>query len=283
MQVIDDPTHPALADYRHLNDAAARRAIETDAEHGIFIAEGHLAVERLVGSPYRVRSVVAAPPQAERIAPVAASLGTGLVVASREVLTQVAGFDVHRGILASVTRPATPNVDEVMRPVHHCVALEGVSDNENLGAVYRTAAGLGLDAVVLDRQCADHLYRRSIRVSLGWSMLLPTARVDGLPDWFATPSAAGRRVIALTPHPDAVAVDVAASSGVLDGPTIIVIGAEGPGLSSETLEAADALVRIPMAVGVDSLNLATAFGVVAAFAASRRDWDVATSRTPSSG
>lgn len=272
MPVIDDPAHPALADYRHLNDAAARRAVEQDAEHGIFIAEGLLVIERLVGSEHRVRSVVAIPAQADRVRPVAEALGVELLVASREALAGVAGFDVHRGLLASVQRPSGRPVEDVTDRARTCVALEGVSDNENLGAVYRTAAALGVGAVVLDERCADPLYRRSIRVSLGWSMLLPTARVATLAEWSSDASLGDRRVVALTPRPDAIPVDRAAAEGLLDGPLVMVVGAEGPGLCSATLTAADARVRIPMEQQVDSLNLATAFGVVAAFASARRGW-----------
>lgn len=272
MQPIDDPDHPALDDYRHLDDAAARRAVESRAKHGIFIVEGRRVVERLVGAGFEVRSVLVTPSKVEPLRPTADALGTELLVAPRDVLARVAGFDVHRGVLASVRRPDALSVDAVLARADRCVALEGVNDNENLGAVYRTAAGLGIDAVLLDDRCADPLYRRSVRVSLGWSMLLPTVRVGPLPQWFTTPAARGRRVIALTPRADAFPVDVAASRGVFDGPTVLLVGAEGPGLSPEALAAADVLVRIPMAGGVDSLNLATAFGVVAAFAGAREGW-----------
>ncbi len=150
--------------------------------------------------------------------------------------------------------------------------MEGVSDNENVGALFRSAAALGLQAVLLDGACTDPLYRRSIRVSSGWTLRLPFARAATTTELLELLAAAGIRSVALTPSDGAVDVDRAAAAGLLDDPVALVVGAEGPGLSPATIAACDAAVRVPMAPGVDSLNVATSLAVVGAFAGARRGW-----------
>jgi tRNA G18 (ribose-2'-O)-methylase SpoU len=163
-------------------------------------------------------------------------------------------------------------LDQVLTATRLAV-VEGVGDHENLGALFRTAAALGVGGVLLDDQCADPLYRRSVRVSLGWSLHVPWCRVGPLPHVLGQLGDAGFTTVALTPSTGAVDVDAAAGAGVLDGKVALLLGAEGPGLSDETLAVATHRVRVPMAGDVDSLNVATAFGVVAAFAAARAGWE----------
>ena len=269
---IDDPGDPRLDDYRHLTDAAARRAIEASgAPHGIFVVEGPLALDQLRASDHHVRSVLVTPSRAATSAERLEGLGP-VYVAERPVLAEVCGFDVHRGILAAAERPAPATPAEVLSGRTRVLILEGVSDNENVGALFRNAAALGIDAVLLDPTCTDPLYRRSIRVSSGWTLRLPFARGATTADLLAAVRHHGLRSIALTPIDTAVAVDTAAASGLLDDPVALVVGAEGPGLSARTIAACDAAVRVPMAPGVDSLNVATSLAVVAAFAGARRDW-----------
>jgi tRNA G18 (ribose-2'-O)-methylase SpoU len=189
------------------------------------------------------------------------------------VLARVCGYDVHRGVLAAADRPAPRTADEVIAGVGTVLVAEAVNDNENIGSLFRNAAALGVGAVLLDPACADPLYRRSIRVSSGWSMRLPHARVPDTAAALGALARAGVRTVALTPQPDALAVHDAAGSGVLAEPLALVVGAEGPGLSPATLASCDATVRVPMAPGVDSLNVATSFAVVAAFAAAARNAD----------
>lgn len=270
---LTDPTDPRLDDYRDLRGTG--RGERTTART-VVVAEGLLAAERLLTSRHRPRSVVATP---ARLASVLDRLGptlgtTPVLVADRAVLAEVCGFDVHRGVLAAADRAGpTPVEDLLGHP--RLVVCEGLGDHENLGAVFRTAAALGLDGVLLDDRTADPLYRRCVRVSMGWSLHLPWARSGPLPHTFDVLAASGHRTVALTPGPDAIDVDAAAAAGLLDGPVALVLGAEGPGLATATLEAADVRVRVPMASEVDSLNVATALGIVGAFTAARAGWPAA--------
>lgn len=276
MPTILDADDPRLDDYRHLTDASARRVVErVGARHGIFVAEGPVALDQLLRSGHRVRSVVLTPARAEALGEVAPP-GCPTHVVPREVLAQVCGYDVHRGVLAAADRPAPQPADAVVTAAvadgRSLVLAEAVNDNENVGALFRNAAALGLGAVLLDPACADPFYRRSIRVSSGWSMRLPHARVAHAAAALELLGHAGIRRIALCPGDGAVPVDRAAHDGALDGPVALVLGAEGPGLSRATVAACDLSVRVPMADGVDSLNVATSLAVVAAFAAARRGW-----------
>jgi len=195
-----------------------------------------------------------------------------LFVADRDVLAEVVGFDLHRGVLASAERRPPPPADEVLGSCSRVVVTEGLNDHENLGALFRNAAALDIDAVLLDDRTADPLYRRCIRVSSGWAAVLPHARLGALPGGYDRLRSHGFRVVALTPSPDALAADRAAAAGWLDDRVAFVVGAEGPGLAPASIAGADAAVRIPMSPGVDSLNVATSLAVVAAFAAARRQW-----------
>lgn len=269
---VEDPTDPRLDDYRHLNDAAARRAADPQgAPHGVVVVEGAVALEQLLSSELQLRSVLLSPTRAAALSDRLTGIEP-VYVAPREVLAAVAGFDVHRGVLAAAARPVPADPAAVIGAAHRLVVLEGLSDNENVGAVFRNAAALGIDAVLLDGACTDPLYRRSIRVSSGWTLRLPFARAGSSLELLALLGAAGVRTLALTPAPGAVAVDEAADRGLFDGAVAFVVGAEGPGLAVATIAACDAAVRVPMAAGVDSLNVATSLAVVAAFAAARRDW-----------
>jgi len=274
MEIVTDPVDPRLDDYRHLNDAAARRGLEDD-EHGIFIVEGVLALTQLLASDHPVRSALFTPNRAEALADLVDQLeqrGVDVLVAERPVLAGVAGFDVHRGVLAAAQRRPLRPVEHVLHGARRIVVLEGLNDHENLGSIFRNSAALGLDAVLLDDRSADPLYRRSIRVSLGWSLRVPSTRLGALRGGIVALKDAGWRTLALTPGNDSFPVDAAASTGLLDDPVALVVGAEGPGLTEATMAACDVRVRIPMADGVDSLNVATSLAVVASFAAARRGW-----------
>jgi tRNA G18 (ribose-2'-O)-methylase SpoU len=270
---VDDPDDPRLADYRHLNDAAARRAVLAGAEPCI-VVEGVLALARVLADGPPLRSVLLTTSRAASLAELLATVPpeVPVLVAERDVLRDVAGFDVHRGVLAAAVRPPVPAAEAVLAAARRVAVAESLNDHENLGALFRNAAATGLDAVLLDGRSADPWYRRSVRVSLGWAAALPHARLGPLPAGCASLRAAGFRVVALTPSPDAVPVDEAAAGGLLDDKVALVVGAEGPGLTTEAIAAADARVSVPMAGDVDSLNVATALAVVASFAAARRGW-----------
>jgi len=216
------------------------------------VAESPHVVRRVVGAAREVRSLLLTPGAAEALADVVAGLDAPVYVAPRAVLEQVVGFDLHRGALAAVARPPLPPLDEVLRGAALVAALEGLNDHENLGVLFRNAAAFGVDAVVLDDRCADPLYRRTVRVSIGHACTVPWTRYRRLTDL----RAAGFALVALTPtgeHP----VDR------FSWPkrSAVVLGAEGPGLSDASLAEADARVRIPMRPGVDSLNVATAAAI----------------------
>lgn len=274
--LIPDVEDPRLADYRHLNDAAARTAAGRDdaTGGGCAIVEGAVALEVVLRAGVPLRSLLLTRARAESMAPLLArrAADVPLFVADRDVLAEVVGFDLHRGVLASAERRPPPPADEVLGSCSRVVVTEGLNDHENLGALFRNAAALDIDAVLLDDRTADPLYRRCIRVSSGWAAVLPHARLGALPGGYDRLRSHGFRVVALTPSPDALAADRAAAAGWLDDRVAFVVGAEGPGLAPASIAGADAAVRIPMSPGVDSLNVATSLAVVAAFAAARRQW-----------
>lgn len=251
---------PRLADYRSLTDVALRRVVEP--ANGLFIAEGEKVVRRAVAAGYTLRSLLVA---ASRAADLADLPGTHYV-AGYEVLEAVTGFHVHRGVLASVERRALPSVQQVADRAHRLMILEELSSTTNLGAVFRSAAALGMDGIILAPTCGDPLYRRAVRVSMGQVFAIPYARCETWPDPLAELRAAGWRLAALTPQVRAVAIDEL-DVGPVDR-VALLLGAEGPGLSEAAMQAATDLVRIPMAHGVDSLNVAAA-AAVAAYALSR--------------
>jgi tRNA G18 (ribose-2'-O)-methylase SpoU len=266
VQRINDPADPLLSDYQDLTDVALRLAVEP--EHGIFIAEGELVIRRALAAGYTMRSALMSPRWYETLDPLVAGGGGALYVASDQVLEQVTGFHVHRGALASFARKPLPSAAEVLASAYRVAVLDTVNNPTNLGAIIRSAAGLGMDAVLLDPRSVDHLYRRSIRVSMGEVFSLPVARLE--PPWPAglgVVREAGFRMLALTPGEGATPLDQLSLDP--DDRIALLFGAEGPGLSPRVLAYADATVRIPMAHGVDSLNVGAA-AAVAFYAVGRR-------------
>jgi tRNA G18 (ribose-2'-O)-methylase SpoU len=263
---IDDPDDPRLADYRSLTDVALRRRIEPPG--GLFIAEGALVIERALGAGYLLRSALMSPQWLERTAPSLASSQAPIYLASDELLETVTGFHVHRGALAAVHRRPVPEFAELISACRRLVVVEDLVNHTNLGAIFRAAAALGMDGVLLSPQSADPLYRRSVRVSMGAVFGVPYARAPQWPDALTELRTAGFRVVALTPAPDAVALDrvtVDASERLA-----VVLGTEGAGLSDRAADLADQRVRIPMMAGIDSLNVASA-AAVAFWAFGQRD------------
>jgi tRNA G18 (ribose-2'-O)-methylase SpoU len=257
-EVVDvaSASDPRLSDYVDLRDVQLRRRLE--AEHGLFVAEGEKVVRRAIEAGHRPRSFLMAPRWLDGLADV---LGRApdvpCYVVSEALAEQVTGFHVHRGALASMYRRPLPSVESVLASATRVVVLEDVVDHTNVGAIFRSAAALGFDAAALSPRCADPLYRRSIKVSMGAVFGLPYARFDSWRDAMPLLRASGFTTLALTPAPDAV--DLAA----LDPPQrpALVVGGEGDGLSRRWLEGADQRVRIPMTDGIDSLNVAAATAV----------------------
>lgn len=256
---VDDADDPRLADYVQLRDVQLRRHLE--AREGLFIAEGEKVVRRAVDAGCRPRSFLMAERWLTGLADVLdRAPDAPCFVVSTELAEQITGFHVHRGALASLHRPPLRTVDEVTAGAARLLVLEDVVDHTNVGAALRSAAALGVHGALLAPRCADPLYRRAIKVSMGTVFSLPWTR---LPDWYdALPSlsSAGWTTLALTPGEDAAELLTAARQ-YADQKVAVVIGGEGAGLSARWLATADVRVRIPMAAGVDSLNLAAATAV----------------------
>ena len=263
---ITDPADGRVDDYRCLADARARRRLEAGdpgaGDPGFFVAEGAHVVARLAASGRRVRSVLVDPARLERLAPVLAGVDAPVYVAAPAVLASVAGFDVHRGALAAADRWPLPAAAGLVAAARTVAVLEGINDHENLGVIFRNAAGLGIDAVLLCPQCCDPLYRRSVRVSMGHVLSVPWTRLDTWPGGLDDLRQAGFTVAALTPDAAAEALDAGWERRWGRDRAAVLLGAEGPGLSPEALGRSDRRVRIPMAGGVDSLNVASAAAVV---------------------
>lgn len=260
---VDDPTDARLADYVHLRDVSLRKSLE--AEHGLFIAEGEKVVRRAVEAGHHVRSLLMSPRWVSGLADVLARTGdVPCYVVPEDVVEKVTGFHVHRGALASMHRQPLPDVEDVLSTSRTVVVLEDIVDHTNVGAIFRTAAALGVDAVVLSPRCADPLYRRSVKVAMGAVFAVPYAKLPPREGPSAL-SARGFRTVALTPAEGSVPVEEAFQSRRV----ALLLGSEGHGLSHHWLEEADVHARIPMAAGVDSLNVAAAAAVACYVLASR--------------
>lgn len=253
---VEDPDDPGLADFRDLTSADRRP--DRPGGRGLVIAEGVPVVRRLLDSPYPIRAVLGIP---ARVAALRADLDpvdVPVYLGSAELMASVVGFHLNRGVLAAADRAAQPDLPTLLARARRVLVCEGVNDHENLGALFRNAAALGVGAVLFGERCADPLYRRSVRVSMGHVLRVPFGTLPEWPGGLSLLRAAGFTVLALTPRPDAPAL--AELTGTAERIALLV-GAEGPGLTEPALAAADAWVRIPMADGVDSLNVATAAAV----------------------
>jgi tRNA G18 (ribose-2'-O)-methylase SpoU len=262
---VDDPADPRLADYVGLTDVVRRSRHEPQA--GFFLAEGQLVMRRAAQAGCRPRSLLLAPNRVDDLLPALTELDCPAYVASAAVLHEVTGFHVHRGALAAFDRPPERGAAQVLEEATRILVLEAVNSPTNLGAVFRSAAGLGMDAVLLSPTSCDPLYRRAVRVSMGEVFAVPYAYLDPWPDALSVVRAAGFSVLAMTPAADAVRLDelVLASRDR----AAVLLGAEGPGLTDAAMVASDVRVRIPMAADVDSLNVAAA-AAVACWAVGRR-------------
>jgi tRNA G18 (ribose-2'-O)-methylase SpoU len=253
---VDDPLDPRLADYRDLRDVQLRQSLE--AEHGLFLAEGEKVVRRAVQGGFPVRSFLMAPRWLDGLRDVIEPSDAPCYVVSEDLAEEVTGFHVHRGALASLARLPLPSVEELLSGASTVVVVEDVVDHTNIGAIFRSAAALDVDAVLLSPRAADPLYRRSVKVGMGAVFSVPWTRI---PDWYAalpSLSEAGFTTVALTLAPDAVPLEEA----VADLPKVaLVLGSEGHGLSPRWEQAADRRAVIPMRDGIDSLNVAAATAV----------------------
>jgi tRNA G18 (ribose-2'-O)-methylase SpoU len=250
-----------LGDYVSLTDVALRSRHEPAA--GLYIAESSTVLGRALEAGHRPRSVLLAPrwlPDVQAMLAAAPVSGdVPVYVAEEPVLEAITGFHVHRGALAAMHRPALPALADVLAGARRVAVLEDIVDHTNVGAAFRSAAALGVDAVLVTPRCADPLYRRSVRVSMGTVFQVPWTRIDPWPAGVNELRAAGFVVAALALSDESISLDEL----VADPPErlALVLGAEGDGLTARTIASADVVVRIPMAGGVDSLNVAAAAAV----------------------
>jgi tRNA G18 (ribose-2'-O)-methylase SpoU len=259
---VTDPGDPRVDDYRELHDARARRRMEAAGGGwpGFFVAEGDHALGRLLASGRRLRSVLLDPVRLEGLGPGLAGLDVPVLLADQPTLRAVAGFPVHRGVLAAADRWPLPDPATVLAAARRVAVLEDINDHENLGVIFRCAGALGLDAVLLSPRCCDPLYRRSVRVSMGHVLAVPWTRLEPWPGALSALRDAGFQILALTPAADAE--PLAAWSAAPEERVAALLGAEGPGLSAAVLAGADRRLAIPMRGPDDSLNVASAAAIV---------------------
>ena len=245
---VVDPGDPRLFDFVELRDGRS--------PEGAFIVEGLGPLEQLVRSPYRTRAVLVSHSKLPRVVPLLDGIDAPLYVGGMPLLRATVGFNLHRGVVASAIR--LPDVDplSLLASARRVAVLENLNDVENLGNLFRSARALGVDAVLLDPQTADPLYRRCVRVSMGHALHVPFARFDAWPDPIDELRSRGFLVAALTPAVDAVPIDDVQAERIA-----WLLGAEGPGLTDEAMCRADLRVRIPIAPEVDSLNVGTAAAI----------------------
>ncbi|WP_212911171.1 RNA methyltransferase [Streptomyces sp. TS71-3] len=256
-QTVDDPDDPRLRDYTDLTDVELRRRREP--AEGLFIAEGEKVVRRALDAGYTMRSMLLSEKWFAAMGDIIESATAPVYAVTPELAERVTGYHVHRGALAAMQRRPLPAAEDLLRTARRVAVMESVNDHTNVGAIFRSAAALGMDAVLLSPDCADPLYRRSVKVSMGAVFSVPYARVPVWPGGLDALGRAGFELLALTPDARAVPLDTVAAHRK---PRVaLMVGAEGTGLSRRALSAADALVRIPMAHGVDSLNVGAAAAV----------------------
>ncbi|MFA9430637.1 TrmH family RNA methyltransferase [Egicoccus sp. AB-alg2] len=262
---IDDPDDERLADYAALNDPALRKRYEHQL--GVFIAEGPNVVRELLRSAYPPRSVLVVEEQLETmLADLAGHEQLPVYVVTRQLLYALVRFRLHQGVLGCGGRRPAPDLDDVLVGARTVAVLEGLNDHENLGTLFRSARGLGVDAVLLAPGCADPLYRRAVRVSMGHVLHVPFAWVPPLDLTMPRLHEAGFATVALTPRDDAADLATMPRPGAR---VAVLLGAEGPGLTPAAVGAATHAARIVMHHGVDSLNVAAA-GAIAFHALAAR-------------
>jgi tRNA G18 (ribose-2'-O)-methylase SpoU len=257
---VSDAGDPRLADYVALTDASLRTSLE--AARGLFVAEGEKVIRRGIAAGYPVRSMLVTEDKLAALAGLAAGCAAPVYVLPAAIARQLTGYQVHRGALASMARRALPSVAEILATAKRLVVLEDLVDHGNVGAIFRCAAALGAGGVLLSPRCADPLYRRAVKVSMGAVFAIPYSRMTDWHAGLAQLRAAGFQLLALTPDQSAVPLgDV-----VIGERAALLLGSEGDGLSSRWMHEADQAVCIPMdpaamALGVDSLNVVAAAAV----------------------
>jgi tRNA G18 (ribose-2'-O)-methylase SpoU len=252
---IADPDDPRVDDFRDLNSVDRRP--DLPGGKGLVIAEGVLVVQRMLASRFVPHALLGTDRRRVELDPDLRGAAVPYYRASAEVMARVVGFHLNRGVLAAARRSAELMLPEIVGSARTIAVLEGVNDHENLGSIFRNAAGLGVDAVLFGPGCADPLYRRAVRVSMGHALLVPFAKARQWPGDLNLLRDDGFSLLAMTPDRDAKPM-AAAVSAAGRSKLAILVGAEGPGLTEAAMRASDIRVRIPMSRGTDSLNVATA-------------------------
>ncbi|WP_374727424.1 TrmH family RNA methyltransferase [Haloactinomyces albus] len=243
-------------DFRDLSTADRRP--DRPGGRGLVIAEGVVVVRRMLASPYPVRALLGVRRRIEELADEIVDLDVPAYIVDAEVMAGIVGFHLNRGVLAIADRAPEVEPAQLTATARRLAVLEGIGDHENLGSLFRNAAALGIDGLLLGSGCSDPLYRRSVRVSMGHVLRVPFARMHSWPADLKLLSDGGFRIAALSPQPSAVPLHAAE---LHQGPVALLLGSEGPGLTEQAFAAADVTVRIPMADGVDSLNVATSAAI----------------------
>jgi tRNA G18 (ribose-2'-O)-methylase SpoU len=247
---LDDPR---VAAYRHIADP--HRLLKL----GVFLAEGRLVVRRLIElRSWPIASILLTPTAADNLADVLPNTGAPIYIVEQELMNGIAGFNIHRGCLAVVHRPATPTLDRIAAgPLSRVLVLEGVNNPDNVGGLFRSAAAFGIELVVLGPNSGDPLYRKAVRTSMGATLAVPFVRAPQWPGAIADLRTDGFTVVALTPDLAAPPLELVRPAAKL----ALVVGAEGEGLTKEALSSATLIARIPMTPNVDSLNVTTAASI----------------------
>ncbi len=252
---ITDPSDERVDDFRDLNSVDRRPDLPSGK--GLVIAEGVLVAQRMLASRFTAHAFLGTDRRLTELADDLRGVDIPFYRASAEVMADVVGFHLNRGVLAAARRPSELTLDQMLAGARTVAVLEGVNDHENLGSIFRNAAGLGVDGVVFGAGCADPLYRRSVRVSMGHALLVPFAKAQQWPRDLDVLRNNGFRLLAMTPDRKSAAL-AEVMDGLGEEKVAVLVGAEGPGLTETAMRAADARVRIPMSRGTDSLNVATA-------------------------
>ena len=252
---VSSASHERLAAYRNLPDA------ELLAQHGVFVAEGRLVVRRLLESQLVTQSVMVTEPALASLEDVLARHDDlPVYVVPQAVMNAITGFNIHRGCLALGERPAARSLTELTQAAQRLVAVERVSNADNVGSIFRNAAAFGIDGVLVGPSCTDPLYRKAIRTSMGAALTMPFVEAEPWPGVLQDLQTDGWNVIAMTPSP--TALPLADVARVVGGHRVVVlVGHEGEGLTQDSLAASSYQARIPMAAGVDSVNVATALAI----------------------
>ncbi|HBH56091.1 tRNA G18 (ribose-2'-O)-methylase SpoU [Kocuria rhizophila] len=251
---LSDPADPRVADYTSLTDVSLRRKLEP--ERGLYLAESSKVLRRALDAGHRPRSFFMAEKWLDGLRDVLEAHDVPVYVGADEVLEQITGFHLHRGAMAAMHRPEPLPLESVLASARRVAILEDIVDHTNVGALIRSAAAMGVDAVLVTPRCADPLYRRAIRVSMGTVFQVPWTRIDPWPESIDTLQDAGFVVAGMTLGEGAITLDELVAEDYEK--LALVFGSEGPGLTQATEQRLDRRVTIPMMGGVDSLNVAAA-------------------------